>query len=87
VDEALGYAGRMVRRYRALPAGAWLEREGDARFRLGDIEGARQRYEASLVEQENPASVFTKLSDVHFKLGDLEGERRYREKVYGSLRR
>jgi tetratricopeptide (TPR) repeat protein len=89
VGEALDYAARMVQRFRALdlPAGAWLERQGDALFRLGDYDGARLRYEESLFELEDPQTVFTKLSDVHFKLGDLDGERRYREKVYGSLRR
>ncbi len=89
VGEALDYATRMVQRYRALdlPAGAWLERQGDALFRLGDYDGARLRYEESLGDLKDPATVYTKLSDVHFKLGDLDGERRYREKVYGSLRR
>ncbi len=89
VGEALDYAARMVERYRALDlrAGAWLERQGDALFRLGDYDGARLRYEESLSEQGDLRTVFTKLSDVHFKLGDLDGERRYREKVYGSLRR
>ena len=89
VGEALDYAGRMVQRYGALdlPAGAWLERQGDALFRLGDYDGARLRYEESLGDLKDPATVYTKLSDVHFKLGNLDGERRYREKVYGSLRR
>ncbi len=89
VGEAPDYAARMVQRFRALDlaAGAWLERQGDALFRLGDYDGARLRYEESLFEPEDPQTVFTKLSDVHFKLGDLDGERRYREKVFGSLRR
>lgn len=88
-DEALDYATRMVDRYRLLevPAGVWLERQGDALFRLGDYDGARGRYEESLQERGHRPTLFTKLSDVHFKLGDLDGERRYREKVYGSLRR
>jgi tetratricopeptide (TPR) repeat protein len=82
-------ADRMVARLRSLelPAGAWLERRGDALFWLGDVGGARESYEQALPLLPDPAAVYAKLSDVYFAQGDVEGERRYREKVYGSLRR
>ena len=82
-------ADRMIARLRGLdlPAGAWLERRGDALFWLGDVRGAQESYEQALGLLADPAPVYAKLSDVHFSLGDVEAERRYREKVYGSLRR
>jgi len=86
-EAARAVADRMVARLRGLglPAGAWLERRGDALFWLGDVSSARESYEEALKGLANPAPVYGKLSDVYFSLGDIEGERRYREKVYGSL--
>ena len=73
--------------WRLLPDRAvWRERLGDAAFLSGNIQGARERYEASLAGHPRPGSVWLKLSDVYFKLGDLEKERVFRERVYGSLR-
>jgi tetratricopeptide (TPR) repeat protein len=86
-DEARLYARDMVELLRKmkLPAGTWLEREGDALFYRGDYMGALQSYQASLEERRKPDPIFLKLSDVHFKLGDLDRERYYREKIYGRL--
>ena len=64
----------------------WRERLADAAFLAGDMERARELYEASLAGHPRPSSVWLKLSDVYFKLGDLEKERAFRERVYGSLR-
>jgi tetratricopeptide (TPR) repeat protein len=88
-DAARAFADRMVDHLRAMqiPAGAWLERRGDALFWRGDVRGAGQSYEEALTTLADPAPVYAKLSDVYFALGDSEAERRYREKVYGSLRR
>jgi hypothetical protein len=86
-DEAALYASRMTELFRAmeLPAGRWLERQGDALFYDADYEGARNSFETSLAEQGERTPLLLKLSDVHYKLGDPELERAYREKVYGSL--
>jgi tetratricopeptide (TPR) repeat protein len=64
----------------------WREHLGDAAFLTGNIERARDRYEASLDQHPRPSSVWLKLSDVYFKLGDYEKERTFRERVYGGLR-
>jgi tetratricopeptide (TPR) repeat protein len=88
-EQARAVADRMIARIRGmgLPAGAWIERRGDALFWLGDVRAAKESYEEALAAGADPASLYGKLSDVYFSLGDVEGERRYREKVYGSLRR
>lgn len=87
--QARAVADRMIARLREmdLPAGAWLERSADARYWLGDVRAAQESYEQALQSLADPVPVYAKLSDVNFALGDLECERRYREKVYGSLRR
>ena len=64
----------------------WRERLGDAAFLTGNIQQARDDYEASLAAHPRPGSVWLKLSDVYFKLGDLEKERVFRERVFGRLR-
>jgi tetratricopeptide (TPR) repeat protein len=64
----------------------WRERLGDAAFLAGNMEQARERYEASLAGDPWPSSAWLKLSDVYYKLGDLEKERTFRERVYGGLR-
>jgi len=81
---AEAFAGTMLAR--GSERGLWRERLGDAAFLTGDIQRARDRYEASLAEHPRPSSVWLKLSDVYFKLGDPEKERSFRERVYGGLR-
>jgi Flp pilus assembly protein TadD len=83
---AEAFAKTMVERATDSERGLWRERLGDAGFLAGNIEGARDWYEASLAEHPRPGSVWLKLSDVYFKLGDLEKERDFRERVYGGLR-
>ena len=78
------FAGAMLAR--GQEQNLWRERLGDAAFLAGNMEQARERYEASLVGHPSPSSVWLKLSDVYYKLGDLETERTLRERVYGSLR-
>jgi hypothetical protein len=89
-DEARVYAERMAERMARLgaPHGPWLERQGDAFFWIGDLQGARASYDQALASlpESSRGTVYTKLSDVYYRLGDLERERQYREKVYGSLR-
>jgi len=85
--EAGEYAERMAAQYVAvgLPPSAWLERSGDAAFRLADYATALQRYEAALAEPTDATPILLKLSDVHFKLGNFGLERTYRERIYGTL--
>jgi len=78
------FAGAMLARGKE--QNLWRERLGDAAFLAGNMEQARERYEASLAGNRSPSSVWLKLSDVYYKLGDLEKERTLRERVYGSLR-
>jgi hypothetical protein len=65
-------------------AAGWLERAGDAAFRLRALAEAKELYEAAAAVDERP-SLILKLSDVAFLSQDVEGERRYRERYYGSL--
>ena len=65
-------------------AAAWLERAGDAAFRLRALAEAKELYEAAAAVDERP-SLILKLSDVAFLAGDVEAERRCRERYYGSL--
>src|SRR5258708_1800122 len=83
---AEGFAESMLARVSDSERGPWRERLGDAAFLAGNIQRAREYYEASLAEHPRPSSVWLKLSDVYFKLGDLEKERAFRERVYGGLR-
>ncbi len=83
---AQAFADTMLARGPGSERSVWRERLGDAAFLAGDIQRARDDYEASLVDHPRPSSVWLKLSDVYFKLGDLEKERSFRERVYGSLR-
>jgi hypothetical protein len=62
----------------------WLERAGDAAFRLRDLAEAKELYEAAGAADERP-SLILKLSDVAFLSQDVESERRYRERYYGAL--
>jgi hypothetical protein len=80
------FAGAMLARGPDSERSLWRERLGDAAFLTGNLQRARDCYEASLAEHSHPASVWLKLSDVYFKLGDLEKERTFRERVYGGLR-
>jgi tetratricopeptide (TPR) repeat protein len=83
---AEAFAGAMLARGPDSERWIWRERLGDAAFLTGNIQQARDYYEASRSEHPQPASVWLKLSDVYFKLGDLEKERAFRELVYGALR-
>jgi tetratricopeptide (TPR) repeat protein len=79
---ALGWARRSPAGTAA--AAQWMERAGDAAFRLRSLEEAKELYE-SAVTVATRSSLILKLSDVAFLAGDLESERRYRERLYGSL--
>jgi hypothetical protein len=85
--EARDYALQMARRLTAVgaPAGAWLERAGDAAFARRDLDEARQLYGQAKLGGAREVAVLLKLADVHFLLGDLAGEKALREKFYGSL--
>ncbi|MBK5290550.1 MAG: hypothetical protein JJE04_02515, partial [Acidobacteriia bacterium] len=83
---AEGFAESMLARGSNSERSLWRERLGDAAFLTGDIQRARDFYEASLAEHSRPSSVWLKLSDVYCKLGDMEKERAFRERVYGGLR-
>jgi tetratricopeptide (TPR) repeat protein len=83
---AEAFAGAMLAREPDSERSVWRERLGDAAFLAGNMERARDCYEASLAGHPWPGSVWLKLSDVYFKLGDLEKERAFRERVYGGLR-
>jgi len=84
---AEAFAETMLARGPDSERAVWRERLGDAAFLTGNIQRARDCYEASLPGHPRPSSVWLKLSDVYFKLGDLEKERALRERVYGSLRK
>jgi len=79
---ALGWSRR--ERTGSPAAAEWLERAGDAAFRLRSLEEARELYESATTIRKR-RSLILKLSDVAFLTGDLESERRYRERYFGSL--
>lgn len=85
--EARDYALQMAQRLKAVkaPAGAWLERAGDAAFARRDLEEARQLYGQAKLGGAREVSILLKLADVHFLLGDLAAEKALREIFYGSL--
>jgi hypothetical protein len=85
--EARDYAIQMAQRLKAAgaPAGAWLERGGDAAFARRDLDEARQLYGQAKLDGASDVSVLLKLADVHFLLGDLAAEKALRETFYGSL--
>jgi tetratricopeptide (TPR) repeat protein len=83
---AEAFAESMLARGSDSDQALWREHAGDAAFLTGNIQRARDCYEASLAQHPRPSSVWLKLSDVYFKLGDLEKERVFRERVYGGLR-
>ncbi len=63
----------------------WLERAGDAAFRLRELAEAKELYEAAAAAAAERPSLILKLADVAFLSQDVEAERRYRERYYGSL--
>jgi tetratricopeptide (TPR) repeat protein len=83
---AEGFAESMLARASDSGRPLWREHLGDAAFLAGDMQRARDRYDASLAGHPRPRSVWLKLSDVYCKLGDVEKERAFRERIYGSLR-
>ncbi|HEY4563523.1 MAG TPA: hypothetical protein VIJ36_11115 [Thermoanaerobaculia bacterium] len=85
--EARDYALQMARRLQDVkaPAGAWLERAGDAAFARRDLAEARQLYGQAKLEGARETSILLKLADVHYLLGDLAAEKALRETFYGSL--
>jgi tetratricopeptide (TPR) repeat protein len=85
--DARDYALQMAKRLAEVkaPAGAWLERAGDAAFARRDLAEARQLYGQAQLNGAREASVLLKLADVHYLLGDLAAEKALREKFYGSL--
>ena len=85
--EARDYAIQMAQSLKAakVPAGAWLERAGDAAFTRRDLDEARQLYGQAKLQGAREVSVLLKLADVHFLLGDLAAEKALREAFYGSL--
>ncbi len=85
--EARDYAIQMAQGLKAakVPAGAWLERAGDAAFTRRDLEEARQLYGQAKLQGAREVSILLKLADVHFLLGDLAAEKALRETFYGSL--
>jgi hypothetical protein len=66
---------------------SWPERAGDALFLAGSPAEARTFYEEALRRDPNAWGANTRLSDIFFLLGDADNERRFREKMYGRLRR
>lgn len=85
--EARDYALQMARRLQDVkaPAGAWLERAGDAAFARRDLAEARQLYGQAKLEGARETSILLKLADIHYLLGDLAAEKALRERFYGSL--
>jgi hypothetical protein len=85
--EARDYALQMAARLAAVnaPAGAWLERAGDAAFARRDLAEARQLYGQARLGGAPERSILLKLADVHYLLGDLAAEKALRETFYGSL--
>ena len=85
--EARDYAIQRAQSLKAakVPAGAWLERAGDAAFTRRDLDEARQLYGQAKLQGAREVSVLLKLADVHFLLGDLAAEKALREAFYGSL--
>lgn len=85
--EARDYAIQMAQGLKAAgaPAGAWLERAGDAAFARRDLDEARQLYGQAKLAGARDVSILLKLADVHFLLGDLAAEKALRETFYGSL--
>jgi hypothetical protein len=85
--EARDYALQMAKRLQDVkaPAGAWLERAGDAAFARRDLAEARQLYGQAKLEGARETSILLKLADVHYLLGDLAAEKALRETFYGSL--
>jgi hypothetical protein len=82
------YAVRMALRLeeRQELAATWLERAGDAAWRLGRVAEAKRLYERTWRASPNPAGVMLKLADVAWLEHDLPRERAYREAIYGRLR-
>jgi len=85
--EARDYALQMAQRLKTVkaPAGAWLERAGDAAFARRDLDEARQLYGQAKLDGARETAILLKLADVHFLLGDLAAEKAQREAFYGSL--
>jgi hypothetical protein len=85
--EARDYALQMAKRLREVkaPAGAWLERAGDAAFARRDLAEARQLYGQAKLDGARETAILLKLADVHYLLGDLAAEKALREAFYGSL--
>ncbi|HEV8580447.1 MAG TPA: hypothetical protein VGX68_15380 [Thermoanaerobaculia bacterium] len=85
--EARDFAIQMAQHLKAAgaPAGAWLERAGDAAFARRDLDEARQLYGQAKLAGAREVSILLKLADVHFLLGDLAAEKALRETFYGSL--
>ncbi len=85
--EARDYALQMAKRLTDVkaPAGAWLERAGDAAFARRDLAEARQLYGQARLDGARETAILLKLADVHYLLGDLAAEKALREKLYGSL--
>jgi tetratricopeptide (TPR) repeat protein len=85
--EARDYALQMAKRLQDVkaPAGAWLERAGDAAFARRDLAEARQLYGQAKLDGAGERSILLKLADVHYLLGDLAAEKALRETFYGSL--
>jgi hypothetical protein len=88
-NDALIYAQRLAGHFSALPKARalWLERSGDAAFLGGWRDAAGDAYRAAAALVDNNPGPLEKLSDLAYLSGDTGQERRYREAVYGSLRK
>lgn len=86
-NDAMDYAGKMVRHFSALPKARalWLERVGDAAFLGGLRDAAADAYRDSTALYASNRGPLEKLADLAYLAGNAEQERRYREAVYGAL--
>lgn len=88
-SDAQRYAQHLAEHFAAFPRARalWLERSGDAAFLGGWRDAAGEAYRTAATLAGNSPGPLEKLADLAYLSGDNGQERRYREAVYGSLRK
>lgn len=88
-SDAQHYAQRLAVHFAAFPQARalWLERSGDAAFLGGQRDAAGDAYRTAAALAGNNPGPLEKLADLAYLSGDIGQERRFREAVYGTLRK
>ncbi|MGR8936091.1 MAG: hypothetical protein ACU837_17190 [Gammaproteobacteria bacterium] len=88
-SDAQRYAQRLARHFTAVPQARalWTERSGDAAFLGGRRDVAAEAYRTAAAVGGNNPGPLEKLADLAYLSGDIGQERRFREAVYGTLRK